>query len=199
MALQHAYTLLAPFYDGIIERVSRQWRQDSLRGLGDVHGKNILIDGIGSGLDIPYLAAQAHYTGIDLTPAMLKRAGRRAALTGRQVILHQGDAMNLPYQDAQFDAIVMHLIIAVVPHPERALAEAERVLKPGGTIIILDKFLRAGQWAPLRRLISPLLGKIATRTDVVFEDALKSCPRLVVLSDVALIAGWFRRIVLRKD
>lgn len=199
MALQHAYTLLAPLYDGIIGRVSRQWRQDSLRELGDVHGMNILIDGIGSGLDIPYLAPQAHYTGIDLTPAMLTRARRCAARTGKQIILHQGDAMNLPYQDAQFDAIIMHLILAVVPYPERALAEAERVLKPGGTIIILDKFLRAGQWAPLRRFISPLIGRIATRTDVVFEDVLKSCPRLVVLSDVVLIAGWFRRIVLRKD
>lgn len=199
MALQHAYTLLAPFYDGIIERVSRQWRQDSLYELRDVCGKDILIDGIGSGLDIPYLPPQAHYIGIDLTAAMLRRARRRATLTDKQIILHQGDALNLPYQDAQFDAVIMHLIIAVVSQPERALAEAERVLRPGGIILILDKFLRAGQRAPLRRLISPLLGKIATRTDIIFEDVLKHCPRLAVVSDVALGAGWFRRIVLRRD
>lgn len=199
MGLQFAYTLLAPFYDGIIGRASRQWRQESLRELREVRGKNILIDGIGSGLDIPHLEPHAHYTGIDLTRAMLVRARRRATQAGREVTLHQGDAMRLPYQDAQFDALIMHLIIAVVPNPERALAEAGRVLKPGGIIVILDKFLRAGQRAPLRRLISPVLGSFATRTDVVFEDVLRHCPQLKVVHDVALSLGWFRRIVVRKD
>ncbi|MEO5574490.1 MAG: class I SAM-dependent methyltransferase [Gammaproteobacteria bacterium] len=164
-----------------------------------MRGKKILIDGIGSGLDIPHLAPQAQYIGLDLTRAMLKRARRSAAIEGKDITLHQGDAMRLPYQDAQFDAVIMHLILAIVPHPERALAEAERVLKPGGLIVILDKFLRPGQWAPVRRLISPLLGRIATRTNVVFEDVLRHCPQLKVVHDVALSFGWFRRIVVRKD
>ncbi len=198
MALNHAYTLLAPIYDYIIGRASRPWRQDSLRELGDVRGKQILIDGIGSGLDIPHLAPQAQYIGLDLTRAMLKRARSQTQIAHADIALHQGDAMLLPYKSEQFDAIIMHLILAVVPYPERALAEAQRVLKPGGTIVILDKFLRAGQWAPLRRLISPVLGSIATRTDVVFEEALEQCPQLVVVSDVTLSMGWFRRIVLRK-
>lgn len=198
MGLQLSYTLLAPFYDAIIGRASRQWRQDSLRELGDVRGKNILIDGIGTGLDIPHLAPVAHYTGIDLTHAMLERARLTASHVGRDIILHQGNAMRLPYQDAQFDAVIMHLILAIVPYPERALAEAERVLKPGGMIVILDKFLRPGEWAPLRRFISPLLGRIATRTNVVFEDVLAQCHQLSVVSDVSLNVRWFRRIVLLK-
>ena len=110
-----------------------------------------------------------------------------------------GDAMALPFRDAAFDHVVMHLILAVVPDPRAALAEAARVVTVGGRIHLLDKFLRPGQRAPLRRLLSPIAGRLATRTDVVFEDVLASGEGLEVLSDEPdLGGGWFRRIVLRQ-
>lgn len=200
--LRYSYTLLAPLYDLMVAGASRRWRQASLAELaklpGGVGGKRILIAGIGSGLDIPDLPAGADYTGIDITPAMLRRAHQRAAKCGRSMALETGDVMALPYADASFDAVVMHLIVAVVPDAARALGEAARVLKPGGRIFILDKFLRPGQRAPLRRFMSPLLGKVVTRTDVVFEQVLAAVPLLDVVSDVALEGGWFRRIVLEK-
>ena len=197
MSLRHSYTLIAPIYDLFINAATRRVRKNSLRALGDVQGQSIRIDGIGSGLDIPFLPQGALYIGVDYTPAMLQRAIKKSA--GKSVTLHVGDAMSLPYPDSAFDAIIMHLILAVVPRSERALLEAARVLKPGGRILILDKFLRRGQHAPLRRLLSPLLGRIATRTDVVFEDVLAACPQLTVVSDTPVLGqGWFRHIVLEK-
>ncbi|MDO9371099.1 MAG: methyltransferase domain-containing protein [Gammaproteobacteria bacterium] len=200
--MRYSYTLLAPLYDLIVARASRRWRQDSLAALaqlpGGINGKRILVAGIGSGLDIPDLPQGGHYAGIDITPAMLRRAQQRAVHCDRVIALEMGDVMALPYADASFDAVVMHLIVAVVPDPARALSEAARVLKPGGRIFILDKFLRPGQRAPLRRLLSPLLGRIATRTDVVFEHVLAAVSSLHVVSDIALNGGWFRRIVLEK-
>ena len=68
----------------------------------------------------------------------------------------------------------MHLILAVVPEPASALQEAGRVLKNRGSIYILDKFLRPGQLAPIRRGMNTVLRHIATRTDVVFEEVLSS-------------------------
>ena len=89
---------------------------------------------------------------------------------------------------------------AVVERPEAVLAEAARVTRRGGTLLVLDKFLTDARAAPLRRLLSPLAGRIATRLDVVFDDVLAEVPELSVLSnEPAAAAGWFRRIVLRKS
>ena len=198
MSLRLSYSLIAPFYDLAIDKFSQELRRRSLQRLGDVGGKAILIPGIGTGLDIPHLPMGAHYTGLDLTPAMLNRARQRIQ-PELEISLETGDAMELPYEDAHFDAVIMHLILAVVPNPGRALQEAERVVKPGGRIIILDKFLRRGERALLRRMISPVIGRLATRTDVVFEDVLAGCPSLQInLDNPAALGGWFRNIELIK-
>ncbi|MBI3621547.1 MAG: methyltransferase domain-containing protein [Nitrospirae bacterium] len=200
MGLKRAYTLWAPVYDWVIASATRESRRRSLAALGDVTGRTILLAGIGTGLDVPLLPQGARYIGLDRTPAMLRRAQRMAEQTGRVVSLQIGDAMRLPYRDAVFDAVILHLIVAVVPDPRAALAEAARVVKRGGRLLIFDKFLRAGQSAPLRRAISPWLGLVATRTDVVFEELLAATPGLKVVRDEPdLAGGWFRRIVLERS
>ena len=199
MTLRYSYTLFAPVYDAFVAPFTASARRRSLLRLTEGPPTEVLLVGVGSGLDLPLLPQGPRYTGLDLTPAMLARARRKAAALGLDIRLDEGDARRLPYDDAEFDAVVLHLILAVTPHPERVLAEAARVLRRGGRILILDKFLRPGQKAPLRRLVSPLLGVLATRTDVVFEQALAQAPALEVVSDApALAGGWFRRIELRK-
>lgn len=199
MTLRTSYTFIAPVYDLLIQRFSRDLRKRSLQRLGDVKGQSILLPGIGTGLDIPHLPAGADYTGMDLTPAMLKRA-RLQVPEGLKMALQTGDAMALPFENNQFDCIIMHLILAVVPEPQMALAEAARVLKPGGRILILDKFLKPGETAWLKRAISPLMGRIATRTDVVFEKLLAALPQLQLnQNDAAGLGGWFRHIELNKQ
>ncbi len=199
MTLRYTYTLFAPIYDAFVAPFTARARRDSLRRLREGPHADVLLVGVGSGLDLPLLPQGPRYTGLDLTPAMLARARRKAADLGLDIRLDQGDARRLPYGDATFDAVVLHLILAVAPHPERMLAEAARVLRRGGRVLILDKFLRPGQKAPLRRLISPVLGVLATRTDVVFEEALAQTRGLEVVADQpALAGGWFRHIELRK-
>lgn len=201
MVLRHTYTLFAPIYDLFVASATEGARRRSLAPLHHEPGDDVLIIGIGSGLDIPLLPPGPRYVGLDLTPAMLARARRQAkAYPSIDIRLALGDAGDLPYSDNHFDVVVMHLILAVVPHSERVIAEAARVLRPDGRILILDKFLRPGQKAPLRRLISPLLGKIATRTDVVLEDLLAYAPDLRIIDDRPALAGsWFRHIILKKQ
>jgi len=195
--LRHSYSLIAPLYDLVIERPMREARLRSLRALlADTAGR-VLLSGVGTGLDLPLLPALHRYTALDFNAAMLARARPRGAKLHVDWVL--GDSMALPFADAQFDHVVLHLIVAVVPQPEKCLREAARVLKPGGTIILFDKFLRPQQSAWLRRALNPLTRHIATRMDVVFEKVLHAVPELEVISDVPMLAGgWFRGIVLRK-
>ena len=203
MALKHSYTLLAPVYDTLVSGPLDAYREKSLSRLQETENKRILINGIGSGLDIPYLPDDASYVGTDITPAMLERAKKRASIDTREpsldISFQVADSQDLPFEDKSFDIVVMHLILAVVPDPVLALQEANRVLRPGGNIFIFDKFIRPGQLAIVRRLLSIFIRHIATRTDVVFEDVLRSCPKLEVASDEpALAKGWFRLIELKK-
>lgn len=196
MSLKHSYSLIAPFYDTAIERATQAARQHSLRALPDKAGC-VLLAGVGTGLDLPHLPPQHHYVGLDLTHAMLRRALPRAGRADFMAL--QGDAQRLPFADHSFDSAVLHLILAVVPRPADCLAEIARVLRPGGQVLIFDKFLRPGQPALLRRLLNPLTRRLATRLDVVFEEVHAAAPRLALEHDQpALVGGWFRMIRLRK-
>ncbi|MCG6932908.1 MAG: class I SAM-dependent methyltransferase [Gallionella sp.] len=195
--LKRSYGLIAPIYDLVVSRPLQAARSQMLRSLPTEQPKRVLLSGIGTGLDLPLLPKLHHYTAIDFSTAMLERAKPRA--TGLQIKWVMGDSMALPFAGSQFDHVVLHLILAVVPYPAKCLSEAARVLKPGGTIVIFDKFLRPRQIALLRRLLNPLSRRIATRLDVVFENVLCEVPELQKVSDMPLLAGgWFRGIVLEK-
>lgn len=199
MSLKHSYTLLAPFYDFMVSGALDKARKSSLNRLNNTTNKNILINGIGSGLDIPYLPRKAKYTGTDITPGMLKLAQKRALKHSFDIELICADSHKLPFSDGQFDIVVMHLILAVVPNPALALQEANRVLKSGGRLYIFDKFLKPGEFAPVRKMFNVLLRHIATRTDVVFEDTLAQSPSFKIINNKpALANGWFRLIELEK-
>lgn len=197
MSLRHSYTVIAPLYDALLAGAGTGVRATSLAQLpqqGDLH---ILISGIGSGLDLPYLPPCHRYTGLDLTRAMLNRVIPRIGKL--RVDLVQGDSMSLPFADESFDHVVLHLILAIVPDARSCLRETARILKPGGTVLILDKFLRPGETAWLRRTLNLLSQHVVTRLDVVFEDVLASVPQLKVEADMpVLTGGWFRNIRLVK-
>ncbi|HLP97953.1 MAG TPA: class I SAM-dependent methyltransferase [Sideroxyarcus sp.] len=195
--LRMSYSLYAPIYDLTIERMMRRARQVSLAALPTATPGRVLISGAGTGLDLPLLPKMHRYAALDFNRSMLTHAVPRAA--GLEVDFVLGDSMALPFADASFDHVVLHLIVAVVPEPQRCLAEAARVLKPGGSILLFDKFLHEGQRAPLRRLLSLVSSRFVTRTDVVLEEVLRAAPSLQVVSDVPMLGGgWFRGIVLRK-
>lgn len=197
MSLQTSYRFIAPFYDAFLSRATASSRQRSLSRLPQQGNLRILLSGVGTGLDFPYLQSSHDYTALDLTAEMLARSLSKN--NKLNVTWVQGDSMSLPFSNASFDHIVLHLIVAVVPQPERCLAEAARVLKPGGKIFIFDKFLRPGERAWLRRSLSLVVAKIATRLDVIFEDVLAKIAGLRVVSDEPVLAGgWFRLIELQK-
>jgi phosphatidylethanolamine/phosphatidyl-N-methylethanolamine N-methyltransferase len=196
MSLRLAYTVLSPFYDWFVGPVFRAARHRSIATL-PLSGERVLLNGVGTGLDLPLLPAGRRYVGLDLTRAMLARSRARAG--GIVYSSVQGDSLTLPFCDASFDHALLHLILAVVPEPALALAETARVVRQGGCILIFDKFLARGRRAPLRRLFSPLAARVATRLDVVFDDLLERVPGVALVYDQpSLAGGWFRLIQLKR-
>lgn len=197
MSLRLSYTLLSPFYDLVAGAAFAADRRASLAALPPDGHARVFVNGVGTGLDLPLLPRNHHYVGLDLTRAMLVRCRRRA--TGLDFSAVQGNSLKLPFRDGAFDHAVLHLILAVVPDAARALSETARVVRPGGQLLVFDKFLKPGQSAPLRRLLNPFASRAVTRLDVVFEDALRRVPGLRVISDEPAVgSGWFRRIRLER-
>jgi phosphatidylethanolamine/phosphatidyl-N-methylethanolamine N-methyltransferase len=133
------YTLWAPIYDSIVKGFDRL-RQRSIALLNLQPGERALIVGAGTGADLPFLPSGVRTVATDLTPAMLVRARARER-DAVQFALADGHA--LPFASGAFDAVILHLIVAVLPDPVRCVSEAYRVLKPNGRAVVFDKFLEA--------------------------------------------------------
>lgn len=100
-----------------------------------------LVDaGTGTGRIIELLATRAHSAiGVDRSPEMLRFArARLSAALGEGWELRQGDVNALPLAAGSADSVVIHQVLHYLPNPERALAEAARVLAPGGAVLIID-------------------------------------------------------------
>jgi ubiquinone/menaquinone biosynthesis C-methylase UbiE len=96
--------------------------------------------GCGTGFLSLELAARGHrVTGIDFAPQMLAEAQRKAATQeGLPVRFEEGDAEALRFSDASFDLVITRHVLWTLPHPEAAIDEWIRVLRPGGRLAIID-------------------------------------------------------------
>ena len=188
------YTLWAPLYDALVGAVGfANARRHSIERLDLKDGDRVLIVGAGTGLDLDFVPPNTAITAIDVTPAMLRRLTRRAAHAGRQVSAHIMDARNLTFPDASFDAVIMHLILAVMPQPELGLKEAARVLKSG------DKFLRdQEQPSNARRLLNLVTGTLFSDINRRLGPLVHGTGLLVDRNEPAGFGGMFRSITLSK-
>jgi ubiquinone/menaquinone biosynthesis C-methylase UbiE len=85
---------------------------------------------------------EAHAT--DISPGMLRACAETAQVIGCDLRVRTADAECLPYEDGSFDLVVGHAFLHHLPEPDRALAEAYRVLAPGGALFVAGEPSRAG-------------------------------------------------------
>jgi ubiquinone/menaquinone biosynthesis C-methylase UbiE len=145
------------------------------------------------------LRPDVNVTAIDVTPAMLRQLERRSAETERFVATRVMDARQLIFPDESFDAVVMHLILAVMPEPERGVSEAARVLKPGGRIAVFDKFLRDEQRpSPTRRLLNAIAKPLFSDLNRRLGPLIAGTPLVVEHDDPVAFGGTYRIATLVK-
>jgi AhpD family alkylhydroperoxidase len=107
------------------------------RVAGGARGDTLEI-GIGTGLNLGVYPAGAAVQGVDISAPALTVAAERAERYGRDVALFEGDAAALPFPDATFDTVVATFVLCSVGDVASSLREARRVLRPGGTIRLLE-------------------------------------------------------------
>ena len=102
-------------------------------------GTEVLDVACGTGnTAIPLARRGARVTGVDIAPNLLQQARARAAGEGLEIAFHEGDAEQLPYPDASFDAVVTMFGAMFAPRHEMVAAEFARVLKPGGLLAMAN-------------------------------------------------------------
>lgn len=130
------------------------------RLLGDIRGR-ILEVGAGTGASFQYYSPEARVVAIEPDPFMLQRAQRRAEELGTSNIeLRQASAEKLPFEDASFDNVVSTLVLCTVGDQAAALAEARRVLRPGGALCFIEHVRNDSSrfWGTTQDVIRPVWG-----------------------------------------
>src|SRR5712675_702202 len=95
--------------------------------------------GCGTGFLSLELAGRGHrVSGIDFAPQMLAEARKKAAAQGVAVRFEEGDAEQLPFAEGSFDLVMTRHVLWTLPHPEQAIDEWIRVLRPGGRLAAMD-------------------------------------------------------------
>jgi ubiquinone/menaquinone biosynthesis C-methylase UbiE len=194
-----AWNRAAPSYDKQIAVFEKIWFAGGRQWIAARVAGRVLEVGVGTGRSLPLYPAGLALTGVDLSPAMVAIARRRAAELGVTVDLREGDAAALPFDDAAFDTVVCALSLCTIPDPAAAIAEMGRVLVPGGRLLLLDHVVstwppvRAGQWL-LERLTIRTAGEHFTRRQVPLVRAAG----FEVVEVERIKAGTVERVHARK-
>jgi ubiquinone/menaquinone biosynthesis C-methylase UbiE len=137
----------APRYDRAMAPLERSLFAGSREWIAErAHGR-VLEVAIGTGRSLEFYAPGIQLTGVDLSPAMLRRARRRARELDLDPTLRVADVEHLPFEAASFDTVVCALGLCSMPRPGAAVREMTRVLVPGGTLLLFDHI--GSSWPPV--------------------------------------------------
>jgi demethylmenaquinone methyltransferase / 2-methoxy-6-polyprenyl-1,4-benzoquinol methylase len=179
---------IAPYYDQLNRVLSLGidvwWRKKAIGILGQSNPKQILDIATGTA-DLAIEAAMKikpqRIIGLDISANMLKIGDEKILKKGLQniITLEQGDSENLRFTEHSFDAVTAAFGVRNFENLEKGLAEMYRVLKPGGTLLVLE-FSKPTIF-PFKQLFNiyfkyllPLIGKIRSKDAKAYQYLYES-------------------------
>ncbi len=197
--IRDLYEREAARYDSMIRIPERLFFADGRIWAASEAAGDVLEIAVGTGRNFPHYRPDVRLTGQDISLQMLEIARDRARALGRDVDLCVGDAQQLGFPPERFDSVVSTLALCTIPDDRVALAESWRVLRRGGSLILLEHvrspqpFVRS-----LQRLLEPLAVRYAG--DHLLRDPLDHLASLGFSVEycVRSRAGIVERLVARK-
>ncbi|MEX8519048.1 MAG: rhodoquinone biosynthesis methyltransferase RquA [Leptothrix sp. (in: b-proteobacteria)] len=148
------------------------------------------------------LAPQATLDVVDILPIQLKNLARKLPPDER-VLLLQGDSAALACPDASYDQVLLFFLLHEQPEPVRraTLAEALRVVRPGGKVVIVD-YHRPRWWHPMRLLMRLVFHRLEPYAMDLWQNGVESylpqTPAPVVLRKATYFGGLYQKLVLTR-
>lgn len=190
--VEQMFDNISPKYD-LLNRVLSmgidiQWRKDVIKMIQAAKPKTILDIATGTG-DLAIMMGKntdAQITGLDLSAGMLEVGRKKVTEQGlsSRIEMIQGDSENLPFEDNSFDCVTVSFGVRNFEHLEQGLAEIFRILKPGGTFVILE--FSYPTTFPMKQLytfysknILPAIGKLVSKDQSAYTylpDSVRAFP-----------------------
>ncbi len=164
-------------------------------------GKRVLEVGVGAGTDfVNWVRAGAVATGVDLTSQGVALTKERLALEGLEATVLQADAERLPFEDGSFDIVYSYGVLHHSPDTPRAIEEVRRVLRPGGTALIMVYHLWS--WVALTLWAVHGLGRgrpFASPREIVFDHLESPGTKAYTRDEARALFRGFARVSLRTQ
>jgi ubiquinone/menaquinone biosynthesis C-methylase UbiE len=181
------------FFDRALFAGGREWACSQAAG-------DVLEIAVGTGRNLEHYPPGLRLTGVELSEEMLAIARKRAAAARIVIDLRQGDAQALEFPDESFDTVVITLALCTIPDDRAAVREARRVLRPGGSLILMEHV--RSPLLPVRavqRLLQPLA--LRFEADNLVREPLDylAAEGFTIESVTRLKWGIVERVVARKQ
>ncbi len=179
MSMQEAttrviYDVQSMFYDKTFGALVKRHIRKAITHM-DVRDTDVVLDvGIGTGASLHFYPRNGQIVGIDLSGGMLRECQKKIREQQRDnVMVLQGNALDLPFADDTFDHVFISHVISVVSDPFLLIREAQRVAKRGARIIIVNHFQSTNPViATVEQWLCPLCTKLGWRSDLALSELI---------------------------
>jgi phosphatidylethanolamine/phosphatidyl-N-methylethanolamine N-methyltransferase len=195
------YAEFAPIYDKVFGKIFYNRLEHVIENLDIPLGARVLEVGAGTGTSFPAYPMHCDIVGIDLAPDMLARARQKIEENGwSHIQVMEMNALDLDFPDNSFDFVMAFHVVTVVPDPVRMIAEAKRVCKPAGRIVIVNHFTsEVPVLGSLTQALDPLTRFLGWRTDLRLKPFLESTGLRVERSYKLSKASLYDVLICRKE